>query len=74
MFGKLYKYLGEVKIELQKATWPWDPKETGFKKYRQLVDHTVVVVIAMILLAGYVGFLDLVMRGFLALILPGQPT
>ncbi len=74
MFGKLGKYLGEVKIELQKATWPWDPKETGFKKYRQLVDHTVVVVIAMILLAGYVGFLDLVMRGFMALVLPGQPT
>ena len=72
MFGKLSKYLGEVKVELQKATWPWDPKETGFKKYRQLVDHTVVVVIAIVLLAGFVGFLDLVMRGFLALILPGQ--
>ena len=71
MFGKLSKYLGEVKVELQKATWPWDPKETGFKKYRQLVDHTVVVVIAVVLLAGFVGFLDLVMRGFLALILPG---
>ena len=72
MFGKLNKYLGEVKVELQKATWPWDPKETGFKKYRQLVDHTVVVVIAIVLLAGFVGFLDLVMRGFLALILPGS--
>jgi preprotein translocase subunit SecE len=71
MFGKLSTYLGEVKVELQKATWPWDPKETGFKKYRQLVDHTVVVVIAVVLLAGFVGFLDLVMRGFLALILPG---
>ncbi|MEN9019388.1 MAG: preprotein translocase subunit SecE [Verrucomicrobiaceae bacterium] len=71
MFGKLSKYIGEVKVELQKATWPWDPKETGFKKYRQLVDHTVVVVIAIVLLAGFVGFLDLVMRGFLALILPG---
>ena len=74
MFGKLNKYLGEVKVELQKATWPWDPKETGFKKYRQLVDHTVVVVIAIVLLAGFVGFLDLVMRGFLALILPGSST
>jgi preprotein translocase subunit SecE len=72
MFGKLSKYIGEVKVELQKATWPWDPKETGFKKYRQLVDHTVVVVIAIVLLAGFVGFLDLVMRGFLALILPGS--
>ena len=71
MFGKLSKYIGEVKVELQKATWPWDPKETGFKKYHQLVDHTVVVVIAIVLLAGFVGFLDLVMRGFLALILPG---
>lgn len=74
MFGKISKYIGEVKVELQKATWPWDPKETGFKKYRQLVDHTIVVVIAVILLAGFVGFLDLVMRGFLELILPGQST
>ena len=49
MFGKLSKYIGEVKVELQKATWPWDPKETGFKKYRQLVDHTVVVVIAIVM-------------------------
>ena len=71
MIGKFNKYLGEVKVELQKATWPWDPKETGFKKYRQLVDHTIVVVIAMMLLAGFVAFNDFVMQQFLGLLLPG---
>ncbi len=73
MIGKLNKYLGEVKVELQKATWPWDPKETGFKKYRQLVDHTIVVVIAMLLLAGFVAFIGVVMNGFMGLLLPGTP-
>ena len=71
MFGKFNKYLGEVKVELQKATWPWDPKETGFKKYRQWVDHTIVVVIAMMLLAGFVAFNDFVMQQFMGLLLPG---
>ena len=26
------RYFGEVRAELKKATWPWDPKEKGFKK------------------------------------------
>ena len=71
MIGKFNKYLGEVKVELQKATWPWDPKETGFKRYRQLVDHTIVVVIPMMLLAGFVAFNDFVMQQFMGLLLPG---
>ena len=70
MFTKLTHYFSEVKIELQKATWPWDPKEVGFKKYRQLVDHTVVVVIAMLLLAGFVSFNDFIMQQVMALVLP----
>jgi preprotein translocase subunit SecE len=58
MFAKSKSFFGEVRTELQKATWPWDPKEHGFKRYKELVDSTMVVVVAMLLLAGYVSFCD----------------
>ena len=61
MFAKIRKFVSEVKAELHKATWPWDPKERGFKKYRQLIDSTIVVLIATLLLGAYVAFGDLVM-------------
>ncbi len=48
-------------VELQKASWPWDPKERGMKKYKELVDSTLIVVIAMLLMSGYVALWDLVM-------------
>ena len=62
MFQKLFKFIGEVKTELRKASWPWesDPKIRGFKKYKELIDSTVVVLIAIILLAGYVSLWDLI--------------
>ena len=62
MFSKISGFLGEVKGELRKASWPWesDPKIKGFKKYKELIDSTVVVLIAMILLAGFVSFWDFV--------------
>jgi preprotein translocase subunit SecE len=62
MFTKISNFLGEVKGELRKASWPWesDPKIKGFRKYKELVDSTVVVLIAMILLAGFVQFWDFI--------------
>lgn len=56
------KFISEVTGELKKASWPWesDPKIKGLKKYKELVDSTVVVLIAMILLAGFVNFWDLI--------------
>lgn len=61
MFSKIKKFIFEVRAELRKATWPWDPKERGLKRYRQLIDSTVVVLIATLLLGAYVAFGDLVM-------------
>lgn len=60
MFTKVSRFIGEVKGELRKASWPWesDPKIKGIKKYKELVDSTVVVLIATILLAGFVTFWD----------------
>jgi len=63
--AKLGKYMAEVKGELKKATWPWDPKEKGVKKYRQLIDSTMVVIIAMLLLGAYVAFIDFSMVKFM---------
>jgi preprotein translocase subunit SecE len=61
MIAQTKKFVGEVQTELGKASWPWDPKEKGFKKYKELTDSTLVVVISMLLLAGYIAFWDYIM-------------
>jgi len=55
-------FVTDVKVELQKASWPWDPKEKGMKKYKELVDSTVIVVIATLLLSGYIAGWDFIMN------------
>jgi len=52
------KFIGEVRVELEKCSWPWDPNLTGFKKYRELIESTVVVIISVVLLAGFVTSCD----------------
>jgi preprotein translocase subunit SecE len=64
MITRVKNFLDEVKVELQKASWPWDPKERGFRRYKELVDSTLVVVIAMLLLGGYVALFDFVLVNF----------
>ena len=61
MITKIKNFFGEVKVELQKASWPWDPKEKGFRRYKELSDSTVVVIMAMILLGGYVALFDFIL-------------
>ena len=59
MFAKTTNFIREVKTELLKATWPWDPKEKAFgAKYKELIDSTIVVIIAMLLLAAFVTVFD----------------
>jgi len=59
---KVSGFIGEVKGELRKASWPWDsdPKAKGFRKYKELIDSTIVVLVAVILLAGFVQFWDFI--------------
>jgi len=61
MITKTKNFIGEVKVELQKASWPWDPKEKGVKRYKELTDSTIVVIIAMLLLGGYVALFDFIL-------------
>ena len=65
MLAKSKNFVNEVKVELQKASWPWDPKEKGFKRYKELTDSTIVVIIAMLLLGAYVALFDFVIVNFL---------
>ena len=64
MFTKVKNFFSEMKVELQKASWPWDTKEKGFRRYKELTDSTVVVVVAMMLLGGYVALFDFVLVNF----------
>ncbi len=61
MLGKTKSFISEVRLELQKASWPWDPKEKGMKRYKELTDSTLVVIIAMLLLGGYVALFDFIL-------------
>ena len=61
MFTKTKTFFSEVRLELQKASWPWDMKEKGMKRYKELTDSTLVVIIAMLLLGGYVALFDFIL-------------
>lgn len=61
MITRTKNFFSEVKVELQKASWPWEPKEKGFRRYKELSDSTLVVVIAMLLLGGYVALFDFIL-------------
>jgi preprotein translocase subunit SecE len=58
---RVLKFIGEVRVELGKCAWPWDPNQTGLKKYRELFESTLVVIISVLLLAGFVTTSDLVL-------------
>ena len=60
----ILKFVGEVKVELDKCSWPWDPNLTGFKKYKELLESTIVVVISVVLLAGFVTSCDFLLAHF----------
>ena len=59
MITKVKTFFNEVKVELQKASWPWDPKEKGFRKYKELSDSTLVVVVAITAAAAVSGIAPL---------------
>jgi preprotein translocase subunit SecE len=61
MITKIKDFFSQVKVELLKCSWPWDPKEKGFRRYKELTDSTLMVVIAMLLLGGYVALFDFVL-------------
>jgi preprotein translocase subunit SecE len=70
MFRRAIQFLGEVRTELGRASWPWDVKEKGARRFRELIDSTTVVVIAMLLLSGYIAFWDFIMVRVVSWLVP----
>jgi preprotein translocase subunit SecE len=60
LIGALKQFLGEVKTELKKCTWPTRP---------ELLGSTMVVVISVLILGAFVGLSDSVLMGILRAVL-----
>jgi preprotein translocase subunit SecE len=58
---RILAFIGEVRIELAKCSWPWDPNIPGIKKFKELFESTAVVIISTVLLAGFVTVSDLLL-------------
>jgi preprotein translocase subunit SecE len=58
---RVLKFVSEVQVELAKCSWPWDPNVSGVKRYKELFESTAVVIISVVLLAGFVTTSDLVL-------------
>lgn len=56
LVGALRTFLGEVRVELRKCTWP---------TREELVGSTLVVVISVVILGLFVGLSDTVLMGLL---------
>ncbi|MCX5687553.1 MAG: preprotein translocase subunit SecE [Candidatus Omnitrophica bacterium] len=57
---KLYKVITEVKVEMQKVSW--STKD-------ELIGSTTVVIVSTLLLAMFIGMVDIVLSRFIGLIL-----
>ena len=64
--SRISKFFSEVKTELAKCTWPWDPEQTGLRKYKTLIDSTVIVSVSALLLAGYTTGFDYVITNLIS--------
>ena len=58
--GAFRGFFGEVSAELKKCAWPTKP---------ELFDSTVVVIISVALLGGFVAVCDLVLRELIRLVM-----
>ena len=68
------QFIGEVRVELDKCSWPWDPNQTGLKKYKELIESTAVVIVSTIMLAGFVTTSDLVLAHVVGFLTGGGMT
>jgi preprotein translocase subunit SecE len=60
LYDALKTFLGEVKTELKKCTWP---------TRRELLGSTMVVVVSVVILGVFVGLSDTVLMGVLRAVL-----
>jgi len=60
------QFVREVRVELSKVTWPaWKP----ISPKTELWASTLVVVIAVLLLSGFIGVVDVILARIIGLVL-----
>ncbi len=57
--GRVSRYLREVRAELRKVNWP---------NRKELATYTVVVVVSVLVIAAFIGLVDLLFSQILAII------
>ncbi len=60
IFGKISNFVTEVKVEMQKVSW--STKE-------ELVGSTTVVIVSTLLLAMFIGMVDIVLSRIIGLLI-----
>lgn len=60
VFGKVGKFLEEVKVELKKTSWP---------TRRELIDATIVIIIATAILSIFIGIVDVILSKIVSLVI-----
>lgn len=66
--ARIREFMEQVVAELKKCSWPWDLEQTGFRRFKTLIDSTVVVSVVTLLLAAYTTVFDFLINklvGFL---------
>ncbi len=58
--GGVARFVAEVRAELEKCSWPWNPREAGPRRYKELLDATLAVAVSALVLAAFVTGADLV--------------
>lgn len=71
MFTKVKTFITEVITEMNKVSWPIkrgkDIKPA--ERYRELTDSTVMVIVSMLILAAYIGLVDIMLSSIMKLLI-----
>ena len=58
-YARTATFLGEVRLEMQKVTWP---------TWTELKGQTIVVIIAVLVIAAFIGVVDFVLNSTIKLL------
>lgn len=61
MWEKIVQFLREVKVEIKKVTWP---------TRKEIIASTAVVLLTTIIIAAYLGLVDLLLSKGVKMLLP----
>ena len=59
MYSKITTFIREVKSEIDKVTWP---------NRNELIASTMVVVVLVVIIALYIGFVDFILSWLLSMV------